>query len=106
MSQGLMNLTLTGVNQTIEDVLDEYPAHPYQSAFSIPELRQKLIAHILSQVPYRPIVEGVQEAANSAQVRHHSRLQARLRMEMLVRGSILHILRENAAWLNRHLPNV
>ncbi|MGA7938029.1 MAG: hypothetical protein WCA35_31055 [Kovacikia sp.] len=98
-----MNLTLTGVNQTIEDVLDEYPVHPYQSAFSMPELRQKLIAHILSQIPYRPAVEGVEESSSAAQVTHYARLQARLRMEMLVRGSILHILRENAAWLSRHL---
>ncbi|MBW4520510.1 MAG: hypothetical protein KME16_12515 [Scytolyngbya sp. HA4215-MV1] len=106
MSQGLMELTLVGVNQAIEDVLDEYPVHPYHSAFSIPELRQKLITHILNQVPNRCVVEGVQESSNSDQVRYCSRLQARLRMEMLVRGSILHILRENAVWLSRHLPNL
>ena len=104
MSQGLMDLTLTGVNQTIEDVLNEYPAHPYQSAFSMPELRQKLIAHILSQVSHRPAIDAVQETI-AAPAHRYARLQARLRMEMLVRGSILHILRENAAWLSRHLPN-
>jgi len=101
MSQGLMNLTVTGINQTIEDVLDDYPVHPYQSAFSMPELRQKLVAHILSQVPQQ-LVEGLQLASTSP-VCHYSRLQVRLRLEMLVRGSILHILRENAAWLHRNL---
>jgi hypothetical protein len=105
MSQGLMNLTLTGVNQTIEDVLDEYPAHPYQAAFSLPELRQKLVAHILSQMSNRLAAESAQDEPSAALGHHYSRLQIRLRMEMLVRGSILHILRENAAWLSRHLPN-
>ncbi len=103
MPQALINPTLTGINQTIEDVLDDYPVHPYQSAFSLPELRQKLVAHILSQVSH-PLIEGLQAASNAAPVPHYSQLQVRLRTEMLVRGSILHILRENAVWLNRHLP--
>ena len=106
MPQGLMNLTLTGVNQTIEDVLDDYPVHPYQYAFSMPELRQKLIDHIFSQVTYRHAIEGVQDSSSAAQMSHYARLQARLRLEMLVRGSILHILRENAVWLSRHFSNV
>ena len=104
MSQSLINLTLVGINQTIEDVLDDYPAHPYQAAFSIPELRQKLITHILNQAPDRRVEAGAPTFAHLSHVRDCSRIQARLRMEMLVRGSILHILRENAAWLHRHLP--
>lgn len=104
MLQGSMNLTVAGINQTIEDVLEEYPAHPYHSAFSIPELRQKLITHILGQMPYDPATEGLQDDSKSAHVRQYVRLQVRLKTEMLVRGSILHILRENAVWLSRHLP--
>jgi hypothetical protein len=106
MSKGLINLTLPGINQVIEDVLDEYPTHPYQSAFSLPELRQKLITHILSQVTHHNIFGDAQESFSAAQVAHHSRLQARLQMEMLVRGSILHILRKNATWLSFHLSNI
>lgn len=106
MSQALINLTLAGVNQAIEDVLDEYPVHPYQSAFSMPELRQKLIAHILGQAPQPCGIDGNQELSNPAQDCHFSRLQARLRTEMLIRGSILYVLRENADWINRHLSDV
>lgn len=105
MLQGLINLTPLGVNQTIEDVLDDYPANPYHAAFAIPELRHKLIAHILSQLPHRQGFEGAQDTFSSATDTPYWRLQARLRMEMLVRGSILHILRENADWLNSQLPN-
>jgi hypothetical protein len=101
MSSELTNLTLPAVIQEIEDVLYEYPEHPYQSAFSIPELRQKLIAHILNNVPNRYAAEGVQASSSP---RQPSPLQERLRLEMVVRGSILHILRENADWLSR-LPN-
>jgi hypothetical protein len=102
MSSKLTNLTLPVIMQEIEDVLYEYPEHPYQSAFSIPELRQKLIAHLLNHVPNRYAAEGL--PASSSPTRS-SPLQERLRLEMVVRGSILHILRENADWLNRHLPN-
>ncbi len=60
MSFELINLTLPLVIQEIEDVLDEYPEHPYQSAFSIHEFRQKLIAHVLSQVPNQYVISGEQ----------------------------------------------
>ncbi|MBI4783085.1 MAG: hypothetical protein HY785_17450 [Oscillatoriophycideae cyanobacterium NC_groundwater_1537_Pr4_S-0.65um_50_18] len=94
------------VNKTIEDVLDDYPVHPYHAAFSMPELRQKLIAHIISQIFPRHGSETVQESSDFAQVWQCSRLQAQLRMDMLVRGSILHMLRENATWLSQQLPNL
>jgi hypothetical protein len=42
--------------------LDEYPEHPYQLAFSISELRQQLIAHILNHIPNRYAVEGIQKS--------------------------------------------
>ncbi|MEP0803815.1 hypothetical protein NDI37_06480 [Funiculus sociatus GB2-A5] len=48
MSKTIANLTLPVVVQEIEKVLGTYTAHPYQKAFSIPELRQKLIVYVLS----------------------------------------------------------
>lgn len=100
-----LNPTLPAVIQEIEDVLDEYPEHPYQLAFSMPVLRQKLIDHIL-KVPNRYAIGGGRESFGNPKVHHSSHLQERLRMEVVVRGSILHILRENADWLSHHLPNV
>ena len=96
MSYELINLTLPMVIQEIEYVLDEYPEHPYQSAFSIHEFRQRLIAHALSQVPNYYGVEGEQAPARKPSSRHSSPLTERLYLETVVRGSILHILRENA----------
>lgn len=109
MPHELINLTLPLVVQEIEDVLDEYPEYPYQAAFSIYEFRQKLIAHILSQVPNRYAVAGEQVPARKPSPRHPSLLAERLHLETVVRGSILHILRENADRLtdaflqNKHL---
>ncbi|PZV19327.1 MAG: hypothetical protein DCF22_00140 [Leptolyngbya sp.] len=106
MSHGLVNLTLPAVLQEIEYVLEEYPEHPYQTAFSLPELRQKLVAHILSNVPNRYVVEDEQETFGKPKAHASSPLQERLRMEMVIRTSILHILRENADWLSRNLSRV
>jgi hypothetical protein len=99
MSHGLVNLTLPIVMQEIEDVLEEYSAHPYHSAFSMPELRQKLVAHVLSHVPNRYVVE--EQEPSSSPTRYASSMQERLQREMVVRSGILHILRENADWLSR-----
>jgi hypothetical protein len=112
MPHELVNLTLPLVIQEIEDVLDEYPEHPYQAAFSIHEFRQKLIAHILSQVPNQYMVVGEQAPARKPAPRHSSLLAERLHLETIVRGGILHILRENADRLtdaflqNKHLEPV
>jgi hypothetical protein len=105
MPHELINLTLPAVIQEIEDVLYEYPIHPYQSAFSLPEMHQKLITHVLNQVPSRYALEGSQAFENS-RVHRSFPLQERLRLEVIVRGGILHILRENADWLSRHLPKI
>jgi hypothetical protein len=101
MSHKLINLTLPIVIEEIENVLDEYPEHPYQLAFSIDELRQKLIAHILSHVPNRYVVQEVEELSSNPKSCYSFSVQERIRIETVVHGSILHILRENADWLNR-----
>jgi hypothetical protein len=50
MTKTIVNLTLPVVAAEIEDVLETYPHHPYQQAFSIPDIRQELIAHVLSRI--------------------------------------------------------
>jgi hypothetical protein len=105
MSHELINHTLPAVIQEIEDVLYEYPKHPYQTAFSLPEMHQKLVIHVLNHVPSRYASEEAQ-AFGKSKVHRSSPLQERLRLEMVVRGSILHVLRENADWLSRHLPEI
>lgn len=90
----LINLTLPKVIQAIDEVLEDYPEHPYQSAFAIHPIRQKLIAHILSLVPNAYSVEGELVPLRNPNRVHSSPIAERLHLEMIVRGSILHIFRE------------
>lgn len=102
----LVNLTLPRVVQSIDEVLEDYPEHPYQSAFLIHQLRQKLIAHVLSNVPNRYAIAGELPSFSKLKNHHSSPLAERLHLETVVRGSILHLLRENADWLSQHIPDL
>lgn len=94
------------VFQEIENVLEDYPVHPYQDAFSIAELRQKLVHHVLRHLPKRDSVMGdVQQSLTDAQLPYRLK-QERIRLDALIRGSILHLLRENADWVSRRLSNM
>ena len=104
MSQKISQSTLRFVINKIESILEEYPQHPYQVAFSMQELRKKLIAQVLKNLPNRDtVIEGKKASDSSMGSIHHS-LEERVRLETLIRGSIYHVLRENADWVSRHLP--
>lgn len=45
-----LNLAQQLIISEIENVLDDYPAHPYQQAFTSPKLRQELIVYVLSRI--------------------------------------------------------
>lgn len=96
MSHELINLTLPQVIREIESVLEEYPEYPYQIAFSVHEFRQKLIAQVLSQVPNQFAIAGEPVPSRKPTPRHSSLIAERLYLDTVVRGSILHVLRENA----------
>ena len=106
MPHELINLTLPVVVAQIENVLEDYPESPYQVAFSLPELRHKLIAHVLSHIPNRYTVEGAKLPTKDFKMLYPSAMEERLRMEHLIRGGILHLLRENAQLVSRYIPQV
>lgn len=94
------------VFKEIEYVLEDYPVHPYQNAFSIAELRQQLVNHVLRHLPKRYAVMGdAQQPSADAQLPYRLK-QERIRLDALIRGSILHLLRENADWVSRRLSNM
>lgn len=96
MSHQIVNLTLPVVLREIENVLEDYPEYPYQVAFAVEEFRQKLIAHVLSNVPNRyTVIDDSQKPSKDYEFLHRP-IAERLQMENLIRGGILHILRENA----------
>ncbi|NJL36401.1 MAG: late competence development ComFB family protein [Leptolyngbyaceae cyanobacterium RM2_2_4] len=104
MSKTIVNLTLPVVIEEAEDVLDSYPYHPYQQAFSIPDLRKKLISYVLCRVPgvYTVVEEDDQAMMNPKSLCNS--LEQRIQIENLIRQGIEHILRENMDWVDRHIP--
>lgn len=96
MSHQIVNLTLPVVLREIENVLEEYPEYPYQVAFSVEEFRQKLTAHVLSNIPNRyTVIDDSQKPSKEVDFLRRP-IAERLQMENLIRGGILHILSQNA----------
>ena len=102
MSCQLINLTLPVVIAEIDNILEVYPESPYQIAFSLPEMRQRLVAHVLTYTPNRYVVQGEKLILKSPKICQPS-IQERVQMETLIHAGILHLLRENAEWIGNHL---
>ncbi|UBF27162.1 hypothetical protein K9N68_04130 [Kovacikia minuta CCNUW1] len=51
MTRTIVNLVTPVVMRETEEVLSTYSDHPYQQAFANPDLRQELIAYVLSRAP-------------------------------------------------------
>jgi len=99
----IINLTLLLVIKEIEDILEDYPEDSYQVAFSIPELRQKLILQVLNQLPsYYAILEEDQELPSNPKSLYSS-LEEKVCMEILIRESIVELFRENADSISCHI---
>ncbi|MBD2081564.1 hypothetical protein [Leptolyngbya sp. FACHB-17] len=64
MSKTIVNLTEHHILQEIERVVEDYPQHPYQQAFSHPDFRQQLLVWVLNRVPsVFTLVEDTQEVS-------------------------------------------
>ena len=106
MSPELINLTLPVVIAKIEKVLEDYPESPYQIAFSLPEMRQRLLAHVLTHIPNRYVVQGEKLTLKEPKFLHPSPIQERVQMENLIHEGILYLLRESAKWIGSHLTHM
>jgi hypothetical protein len=105
MTKAIVNLSLPLVIQQTEAVLETYPHHPYQQAFSIPDVRQKLICYVLSRMPglYTVVEETERQFVNPSSM--CSTLgQRNCQIETLIRQGIQSILSENLDWIDRHIP--
>jgi hypothetical protein len=96
MPSRIINLSLNLAIEEIATVLAEYPASPYQTAFSEPRLRQKLVDRILSQFPnyYTILEEGQTPPQNPRALYRSSEEQAYF--QDLIRQGIAHLIRENS----------
>lgn len=104
MTKTIINLALPVVVQEVENVLDTYPNHPYQQAFSAPDLRQKLISYVLCRIPScYAVVENSQQPVIDRKSLCFS-LEQDLQVEALIRRGIQQIVQEDSEWVERHIP--
>ncbi|MBE9000829.1 MULTISPECIES: hypothetical protein [unclassified Nostoc] len=110
----VVNLTQQSVVGEIESVLDTYPYHPYQKAFAIPDLRQELIAFVLTRLPSfdGAISEGHISLAEAEQGRlayyklPRKPLEQQLHLQNLIHQGICLIVQEKSDWINDHVCEI
>ena len=91
----IINLSLLLVMKELEKALENFPEYPYQVAFSIQELRHKLIVDVLGQIPnYYALLEASQELPGDPNFLYSS-FEDRVLLELLIRESIVRLCREN-----------
>lgn len=104
MVKSLVNLTHQAVLAEIESVLETYSYYPHQQAFAIPDLRQELIAYVLSRIACAYNVIDSQQVKSLEYKSPHQCLEEQLQLENLIHQGIYFILQQKSDWLSRHLP--
>lgn len=103
MSTVIVNLTEQAVLQDIEQLLATYPDHPHQQAFAHPDLRQKLLAWVLSRVQNVFVVaESTDEIAIHPDHAPYCN-DVRSCQEYVIRQGIQEILTQEQQTTNHHL---
>lgn len=103
MVKTLVNLTHQAVIAKIETVLDSYPYHPHRQAFANPDLRQELIAYVLTRIP---CTYGALNEQSDSLLTYNPNcyLDRHIQLESLVHQGICCILQEKADWVSSHIP--
>jgi len=102
MTKTIVNLTLPVVVDQIETALEDYPYYPYQQAFAIPDLRQRLIAYVLSRISNNYTV--LEEGENSTHAINCSSDRT-LQIKNIVTQGIHDILQQYWEWSTHHIPS-
>lgn len=104
MSKTIVNLTIPLVVEEVERVLETYPHHPHQQAFANPDLRQALIAYVLScHCSQYVAVDEAQEEEYFNSLSMHS-LEHSDRLETTIHNGIADILRNHTEDIEHQIP--
>lgn len=104
MAKKIINLVISVITDETESILDTYPDHPYQQAFSIPEMRKRLVSYVLSHVPgIYTVVEDVGNSGVGPNMLYLSEEQ-RTYIQSLIHRGIQHVLDEHTDWVDQHIP--
>jgi hypothetical protein len=94
MTETVANLTLSAVMEQVEDFIRAHPEQAHQQTFSLPDLRQKLITYVMSQIKGNQVMVDNQNTDLSPQKIHTTEEQ--LQMEALICEGIERIAQEQA----------
>jgi len=104
MTPDIVNVTASAIATEVETVLETYPNHPYQQAFAIPELRQKLITYVLNRIPSNYVVtEQHQESLVSLEPLPDFSAEE-ICPPALVHQGIRQVLRDSEDQVTHHIP--
>jgi hypothetical protein len=92
MQKNLVNITLGVVTEEVEIILESYPKHPYQEAFSHSGLRQDLIAYVLSRVPNKYTAIDYGESVSNQTIQFRCSSEQLLQIENLIHTGICDLL--------------
>lgn len=96
----ILDLKLQWIEEEISCVLDSYSEEYYRKAFAIFELRQKLIAHLLNEIPGSCLlIVGDNETFPIKRKFSFNSQEFHLKLELLIYEGIEKILEENQDFL-------
>ena len=104
MAQTIVNLAVPLVTEKIEGILDTYPTHPHQQAFNSPDLRQKLIAYVLSRMPALYLAVDEMEACSVRSPSSCYTTAQHSQIDQLIHQGIGHVLQQSEDWLEHRIP--
>jgi hypothetical protein len=100
MFQNIVNLTISEIVGEIENVLEHYPHHPYQQAFSVPALRQELLAYVLSRISNHYVVGD----RDSEQQDEYCSAQQKNSQSAVIHQGIQHIFLKHSEQIQHQVP--
>jgi hypothetical protein len=105
MSRTIVNLMTSVVAGEAEEVLSTYSNHPYQQAFAIPDMRQELIAYVLSRTAGS---YAVLDENNQRQSENFPSLQPSLgdkqAIQAWIHQGIHHVFERHSETITKHIP--
>ncbi|AFY88969.1 MULTISPECIES: hypothetical protein [Chroococcidiopsis] len=104
MSKTLVNLTHQALIAEVEAVLDNYPYYPHCQAFANPDLRQELIAYVLSRIPCAFSAVDDRDLTFLTYRLPGDRAEYRIQIENLIHQGICCVLQDKADWVSCHIP--
>lgn len=104
MTKTVTNLTIPTILAKVEEILETYPHHPYQQAFANPDIRQELIAYVLTRIHNEyGAIEETEEWLIEADITREVFL-GESDTDDIVHQGIHHILEQNQETVRQHIP--